>query len=224
MLQGIPGLMISRPAVPVIAGITQVQVAQYASTTNPATHTIGATQGWAAPVAGNVLIMAVVCDSTVSTPAGWTLGNSAVDFSGTYIFWKVSAGTETSISLTAGGAASMCIGLMEYDNLTTIDKTANAIGQGTTTVGTGTTAATTAADELIVVVAGVSNGGTTPPTVSSWNNSLVSQVSVQASGVGVPITLDLAVKIVAATGTQSGTATLSATGTAHNSGIICTFK
>lgn len=224
MIPGLASLLVKRgAAVPAVTGITQVQKKVYLSITNPPSHAITLDS---TPVNGNILIVGVVSDTVVSPlpPTGYTTVQSAVDFTGTYLFWKVSDGTESTITIALSTNASCNIAVMEYSGITTLDKSASATGQGTTTIGTGTTATTTAENELIVSLAGLSNGGTTPPTVTSWNNSMVSQLNGLCSGVGTPIDIDMAVKIVAATGTFTATATLSVAGSADNSGIIATFK
>lgn len=221
MIPGLASLLIKRNGK--VQGINQVQKKVYLSVTNPPSHNITLDS---IPNAGNILIIGVVSDTTVSPlpPTGYTTVASAVDFSGTYMFWKVSNGTESTITIALSTNASCCISVLEYTGLTTLDVATSATGQGTATVGTGTTATTTAANELIVSLAGLSNGGTTPPTVTSWNNSMVSQLSGQSSGIGTPVNIDMAVKTVSATATFTATATLSVAGSADNSGIIATFK
>lgn len=208
--------------VPAAAGIAIVQVKAYGSTTNVNSHSITLD---AAPTSGNVLVLCAAADTTSSgAPAGWTLLNSAVDFAGCYMYWKVSNGTETTITLGLSGIGSCCLGVLEISTVTTSDKSAAATAQGTTTVNTGVTAATTAAAEIAIAMAGISNGGTAVPSVSSWNNSFITRLSAATSGVGVPIKLDVATLILSATGTQTATATLASAGSSNNCGIIGTFK
>lgn len=226
MIVSVPGILMAKKSTG--AAIALVQTAVYLSSSNPSSHTINSGNGWAAPVAGHVIILCIVSDTTINdaslTGAGWTQVNNAVDNSGTYMYWKVSAGTETSVTVNLTGGASCNLALAEVSGVTTLDKTAAATGQGTTTIGTGTTAATTAANELIMALAGIAPGGAAPPTVSSWNNSFVSQESGTNTGVGIGIGIDMATKIVSATGAQTATATLTGTAGSHNSGIIATFK
>lgn len=222
MIQGIPSIMGAGAQLAAAAVIAIVQSKSYGSTSQLTSHSITLNS---APTSGNVLVLCVAADTTSSgAPAGWTLVTSSVDFAGCYMYWKVSNGTETTITQALAGTASCCLIVLEISVATTVDKSASTTGQGTTTISTGTTAATTAANEIAVAVAGISSGGPAVPSVSSWNNSFITVISAATSGVGIPIKLDVATKILSVTGTQTATATLASAGSSNNSGIIGTFK
>lgn len=187
----------------------------------------------AAPSSGNLLVLCVVSDTTVTgTPSGWSVVTSAVDFTGTYMYYKI-AGVSESATISVGLSSSDCCALvvLEYsgNTATPLDKTASAIAQSSP-CSTGTTTTTTQASEFLVALVGLSNAtGTTPtspPTVASWSNSFVSQANVSTSGTNPNVTAGVATLNVSATGTYSSAATLSGlqAGQAHNSGIIGTFK
>jgi hypothetical protein len=221
MLQGIAALMVAQGQV---STIIPVQKKAYASTVDTlSTHSIVPNS---TPTTGNLLILCVVSDTTITgTPSGWSVVNSAVFTTGTYMYWKVSAGNETTISVTISTTDSCCLGFLEYSGLSTLDKTNSAEGS-LSSIPTGTTATTTAANELIVTLAGISSGsaGTAPTTVSSWSNGQVTTLSASSTGASDPnIGMDIAVQIVSVTGAYTSTATTVANST-NPSGIIGTFK
>jgi hypothetical protein len=82
---------------------TRVQSAGNVITTGTAL-TLGSGNGWAAPTAGNLLILVTNGVQFVTTgPAGWTAGPSVANDNGAYLWWKISAGTETTITVTQNG-------------------------------------------------------------------------------------------------------------------------
>lgn len=201
-----------------------VQFSASGSTTQSTTPTITFTGG--TPTAGNMLILAVVSDTTVASVAGsWNLIDSAVDFSGTYLYYRIAGASEpTVVRPTLAGANSCTLGIIEINGLSVLDAHKPNTGQGTASVICGPTVPTTASTEMAFALVGLSNGGTAPPNVSSYNNGFSILLNVIASGIGVPIRLVLATKTLSGLGTQTTTATLSATGSANNSSIIATFK
>lgn len=209
-----------------LSGITQRQKKFATSGVTSNTTSLIVTPD-ATPISGNLLVLIVVSNNTVTTPSGWTLAKSAIDNTGSYVFYKISAGTESSITVTQPSDFGT-IAVMEYSGLTNVlDKTASAIGQGGSgTISTGTTAATTTANELIITVAGISQTNPGSITVTGWSNSLVSQGNAEATNnsSSTKVRMEVAAKVVSSTGTQTSTATLSATGGANDSGIIVTFK
>lgn len=199
----------------------------YASTASAATHTIN----WGTtPVSGNLLILTAVSDATITTPTGWTLANSAVDFSGTYIFYKTAGASEGNISVSPTSSDCLAAVAFEYSGMAAsgqLDKTASATGQGTaTSVSTGTTATTTQSSELLIAVAGTTTavGNGTGQLVSSWNNSFAIEANATPTGSTLNTRNGTASRTVSATGTYTTTATIGGTGSGHDSGIIAAFK
>lgn len=225
MIRPFPFILFGK-AGPLPPGISIVQKASYGSTTQSTTHTIGATQGWVTPTSGNLLLLYVVGDATTTgAPAGWTLVTSGVDFTGTYIYRKISAGTETSVTVTLSGTNACCLALHEIDGVTTQDKVDNNIGQGTASVTCGPTTATAVAVEFAVALVGLSQGNTTvQPTVTAWSNGYTQDITQANSGIGILMRLIVSYKILSVTGTQTTVATLSAAGSANNSGCLATFS
>jgi hypothetical protein len=68
---------------------------------NPATGTV-ATGTQFSPTAGRLLVCVVEGSVTSTTPTGWTLGASAINNTGLYVWWRVAAGGDT-ITTTHNG-------------------------------------------------------------------------------------------------------------------------
>lgn len=199
-----------------------VQSKQYVSSSSLATHSITMD---AVPTVGNLQILAVVGDSTATIPSGWSVGTSAVDFVGLYIWYRVVPGSPSATtSVTLGGTTSCWMAALEYSNMVTpaLDKTAsNSPGGSPTSIATGTTAATTQADELLIAVAGLSHADVI--TVTGWSNSFVQLHGGNTTVSAVNIHGAIATRTVAATATYTTTATLSAA-SGNPSAAIATFK
>jgi hypothetical protein len=141
---------------------------------------IGAGDGWAAPTAGNLLVVSANSDSTVSAPSGsgtWTAGPSIIDGNGTYSWYKIATGTETSISCAPGGGAfDIVVTACEYSGVAASPFDASNSSTIASSSGTTTTAAavtTTAAADLIVGFA-LLHGSGSGPNSPSWSNSFAS--------------------------------------------------
>lgn len=208
--------------------ITQVQTKTFGASANSTTHTLTFTS---TPTSGNLLVVCIVADDFMATaPSGWTkAGTGAQDFTGCYIIYKVAGASEpTSVTITIGSSTSCCMQGYEYSGIVSsspLDQSAAATGQGTTTtINTGTTGTTSQAKELAVAVVAQSTAGSfTLRTVTGWSNTFVDLGSTDSSAVGTTCRINSSTKILAATGTQTTTATLSGNGSGHNNGVIATF-
>jgi hypothetical protein len=205
-----------------------VQSKTYGSTASSASHSVTLD---ASPTTGNLLVLVVVGDSTVSaTPSGWSVATSAVDGTGSYVYYRVaSAGLSATISITLSGSTSCVLLAFEYSGYTAtpLDKVASAVGQGPSTISTGTTVATTQANELLFAMVGISLSAGHTGDVSSWSNSFVQLGNAVSSGSTVNVRGAAAALSVAVTGTYTTTASITTLLTppgANNSGIIATFK
>lgn len=171
------------------------------------------------PVAGNLLIAAVTTNIGTGSTAitGFSTATSvAVGVAGgLVIFYKVSAGNETTITATGTLATLMDLHIFEYsgiDNASPLDKVASTAdgGAGVTSRASGTTATLTQANELAfaaIATAGA-NGGNV-----SWSNSYVAETTTTD--------LQTADLITAATTATSSTATWNTSQRA--AGAIATF-
>jgi hypothetical protein len=156
--------------------------------TSVTTLSIGAGDGWATPTSGNLLVLTANSDATVSTPSGWTAGPSVIDGNGAYIFYKVSAGTESTVTVTPGSSANTSMTVAEYSgNAASPFDTSNtstiAGSSGNTTTSVSVT--TTQSGDLIVAAALIHSAIGANPTSPTWTNSFVNQVSA-SSGVTSP--------------------------------------
>lgn len=137
---------------------------------------IGAGQGWATPTAGNLLVITLNIDVTMSTPSTWTAGPSVVDDNAAYLFYKVSAGNESTIAPTYASTNAV-ITACEYSGATATpfdvqNSSTIAATPGTTTTSVSLT--TTAAGDLVFAAACLYdfNAAFQPaPTAPSWTNS-----------------------------------------------------
>jgi hypothetical protein len=143
---------------------------------------IDGTDGWATPTSGNLIVLTINCDQTVTTPSGYTLGPSVVDDNAVYLFWKVSNGTETTPTITPAGTTTGVMTACEYSGLTASPFDASnsstiTLSSGTTTTSTSVT--TTATGDLVIAVAGLANYSTAvvAPVSPSWTNSFANQIS-----------------------------------------------
>lgn len=151
-----------------------------AKTNNGATASlvVGATQAWATPTAGNLLVAWGNSDGTITTPSGFTAGPSVVDGNGAYSFYKVSAGTESTITF-GNGANNTTVGVLEYSGIVgasplDASNSANTTGVGSTSTPS-VSVTTVTANDLVIAMALIHSG--TVATGPSWTNSFVNQQS-----------------------------------------------
>lgn len=147
--------------------------------------TFASGDGWATPASGNLIVLTINSDNVASTPSGFTAGPSVVDDNAVYLYYKVSNGTESSITITVG-TANLVATACEYSGVTAspfdVSNSSTILrSNGTTTTSTSVT--TTAANDLIIAVAGLAkyDATGTQPTGISWTNSFTNQLS---NGVG----------------------------------------
>lgn len=151
--------------------------------TSTANLSVGSGQGWATPTSGNLILAWANGNVTVTGPAGYTAGPSVVNGNGVYMWYKVSAGTETTASFTHT-ASWMTVGLMEYSGLTATPFDVQSSSTQSTSSGTSTASAsvttTNAIGGVVVALAGL-HGFATLLTGPSWTNSFTNQQSVTTS-------------------------------------------
>jgi hypothetical protein len=206
--------------------LAYVQVAKNGRTTN------GTTVAAVFPgntTTGNLIVVGVIVNQTTDTISGIadSQGNTytkirgrRVATTGAYFctLWyakNITGGTTPTVTVTSTSAQFnvQAFEISGADTATPLDAQSDA-GGTTTAITGGTTAATTTAAEM-VIMAGFSDFGNNGYTVGAGYTGL--QIMANAAQ-------DMAMqyKIVAATGTQSGTMTLA--NASDNAGIIATFK
>lgn len=183
-------------------------VQRKAKGTNGASISIGAGDGWATPTSGNLLVVTANSDATVTITGTWTAGPSVVDGNGTYTWYRISNGTESTITCTPSVSDTICITAAEYSGVaaspfdTSNSSTISGSGGATTTAVSVTTAA---AGDLIVAAACLHSYSTaTAPTGPSWTNSFVNQLTAASGGTTVnDVTTFYAELIAGAAGSYS---------------------
>lgn len=181
------------------------------------------------PTVNNTLVLVVGSNSTVVTPTGWTLAQSAIDQNALYIFYKTAGvGEPTSVTVTKNATSGHTFYIAEVSGLFVsgqLDQTASANSSTTnTTKVTGTTAATAQAAEFIVAASTLFHQNSGATIISSWSGiTALTSVSDQLTTSSGNTETGVATCSVAATGSYQGTATLG-TAFARSSSAIATFK
>lgn len=148
---------------------------------------VGAGDGWATPTTGNLLVVSANGDFTTTAPTGagtWTAGPSIIDGNGVYTWYKVSDGTESTITVAlTSGTFDFCVTVCEYSGITAspfdASNSSTASGVGSfTSVSVSLT--TTAAADLILAFGLFHGAGSSAPTFSSWSNSFVNGLSASS--------------------------------------------
>lgn len=198
---------------------------------NTGLATVSATWTTAA-TAGNLLLLIVAADDYAATPpTGWTqsTGCKQETFLGHYVWWKVAAGGETSVSYTIGSATTSCWITAEYSGLSAspYDISNGQFAQSSGTSYTTPTITPTAGDRLIIASIGASLNSAFSG-VDTWLNSFVERQDIfttLASGTRDEAGMaELSVTANGTTGYSSG-ATYSGGVTAQaRTGIIIAFK
>jgi putative cell wall-binding protein len=212
----------SGPVTFTFAGVVQ-QASGNTGTTTPASVTATLPAG---TVAGNTVLLVVVADATVATPAGFTLDASQVNNNGHFVFRKVAVAGETSFTFAPAVAASAAWYVAEVTGLAAspLDQTASTgTNVATPTISTGTTAATAQAEEFLLGSAGASLFGAPAPSFSGWTNGFVEVADTGTTKpAGTNVSLGVATRTATAVGTYGTTATLSTPAPA--TGIIATYR
>lgn len=196
--------------------------------------TVAATFNSAA-TAGNLLLLTVGADDyAAAPPSGWTqsTGTSQQTFLGHYLWWKVAAGGETSVSYTIGSASPSCWVTAEVSGLTASPyNTSNGQLTASATASYTTPSITpTAGDRFLVGTIGFSCHSSNSFTgIDTWLNSFTETGEAFTSTVGVTHDLiGLAYRSVTAdgvTGYSTGATSVMPSSTPQTStGIIAAFN
>jgi ribosomal protein L17 len=166
---------------------------------------IGAGDGWATPTSGNLLVATANSDATIPTPSGWTAGPSVVDGNAAYIWWKISAGNESTVTIAPSSSANTVMTVCEYSGNAAspfdVSNSSTISGSsGTTTTSVSVT--TTQAGDLIVAFAALHSGATNP-TGLTWTNSFSTTVS-GSTGATTPTVDSFIAELVATYTSGSG--------------------
>jgi hypothetical protein len=104
-----------------------------------------------------------------------------VDNNGVYFWWKVAAGTETTVTFTQSASTDGMCGLLEYSGLqsTPLDTANNSPATQSSASSSPSVSVTTTgtAGSLIVALAGLHSGNSA--TGASWSNGFTNIASIQ---------------------------------------------
>lgn len=205
-------------------------VGQSAGSSTSPSHSFGGTA-----TSGRLLVAGLIVDDGVdltAIPTGWSeavhADNTVV---GTYQLYKISDGTETSISGTLASSQEWTILFAQYEgpfDATPLDvTTSNYESSNQSTGSTGTTGTTAQNDELAVAIMGCQDGdaqdGTPGSAADSWTNSFADVTSHrQGSAVG-DAGAYMGYRVLTATGTVETTCDWNNTNSrSHNT--VATYK
>lgn len=146
------------------------------------TATTNASFGFTA-TAGRLLLVTVGADDyKTGDPSGYTLstGMSQQTFLGSYVWWKIASGGETSVSYTIGSASPSAWTVTEFDNVdaTPYDTSAGQLTATGATTYTTPTITPSSGRRLIVAVIG---GSRNPPAITDLNTWLNSYAEANQS-------------------------------------------
>jgi hypothetical protein len=137
--------------------------------------------------AGDLLVLGISSDTTVSTPSGWSLATSDVGNLGAYIFYKTAAGGETSVAVATSGNFATALGYARYSGASASPLDATAAGRNvvsgntTPTATTGTLAAT---GELSIAAACLGGLQTGTQTGITWSTGYTNRIDQTSGGTG----------------------------------------
>lgn len=136
-----------------------------------------------APAVGDLDVLCVNSDTTVSTPSGFSLATSHVGNQGAYLFYRLALGGEAStVTITTAGNNNTALGWSRWDGVDALDVSAQAstesVGLSTPAVNTGTLSAT---DELVVAMGAIANLSAVP-TSPVWSAGYTGLTDVNQGG------------------------------------------
>lgn len=135
--------------------------------------------------AGNLIVGLGVSDATLTTSGitGLATAAFAVNVNGVYVWWKIAAGGETTLTLTPSVSDTVCAGLLEYSGIAAaspvdVTKTANGTGSTVGPVSAGSTDATAQAVELIIALTGLASfSAGNPPGSPNWSGGYTGRLA-----------------------------------------------
>lgn len=141
---------------------------------------IAAADGWTTPTTGGLIVVSANSDATVTiSGSGWTAGPSVIDGNGAYVWFKISDGSESTITCSPSVSADIVITACEYSGVaaTPLDvQNSSTIAGSSGTTTTAASVTTTAAADLILGYA-LLHGSGSGPNSPSWSNSFTNVLS-----------------------------------------------
>jgi hypothetical protein len=178
-------------------------------------------------VSGNLVVIIVVSDASVTTPVGFTLDRSQVNSNGHYHWSKITTGGETGWTVAPTVSAAGVWYVAEISGLTanaTDQVVSDGSGSAETTRSTGTTGVTAQADEMAIASFGSSVVGAAR-TFGAQTNSFTERITDQITTTGGSnIGISVASRVLTATGAVECTATVDGGGSVKSTGVLVTYK
>lgn len=191
-----------------LAGIAGNLVTSNATSTTVGTGNNTVTLSITTPASGHLMVLGVKANfstsQSINTPSGWSVLVNPSPFSAAHsaLFYKISNGTETSVTVTttANVSGSLDVTYVEVaGNAASPADASGSIASSATPATVSTTGSTAQANEIVIVMA---HGTLTATLAASGFSSLAQANSASAAG-----RYALFAKVVTATGTQSATIT-----------------
>lgn len=139
-----------------------------------------------APTIGQLDVLCVNSETTVSTPAGWLAAPTEVGGQGAYIFRRIASGGEAStVTITTAGNFDTVAQWSRWDNVNAADDAPKAVassaGTSTPAVSSAVLAAT---DELVVAFGALHTFPGATPSAPSWSAGYTPLTSQFRNNVG----------------------------------------
>jgi hypothetical protein len=166
---------------------TRVQAASATTgTVAAASLAVGATQGWAAPAAGNLIVAWANANTVVSTPTGFTAGPGVLDGNDTHIWYKFAAGTETTITFPFSAADLGTVGALDYSGIGTLTtppkNTASVNASGGTSSPSVSVTGTGTIGDLFIVAACNHTASAASMGTPTWTGGVANVQTVVTGG------------------------------------------
>lgn len=175
----------------------------------------------AAPSTNSCIVLYIAGNTTVTTPAGWTLRQSQVNYMGHYLYTLTGSVSSSWTVSSAAGVGTWWVG--EVTN-STYDLGASSNAPSSSTAYTTPSITPASGENILLASIGSVNSQSTARTISSWTNSF-NEVADVCNPVSDYPMQSVATYLVSADGSTNynTSATYSAASTGR-SAIICALK
>lgn len=162
--------------------------------------------------ASNRVIVLVAANTTVTTPASWTLRTSQVNFLGHYLYERAGFSLTSVVFTNSAGQGTWYVAEMDGAYDTSLSANDQTVG---TTYFTPNLVPTTGAKTLVASLGSTATTGSAARTLSGWTNSFVENADVCQATADAPMQ-----GAASRSATGNGVTTFSTTGTysASNTG------
>lgn len=159
-----------------------------------------------APNVGELDVLCVNSDTVVSTPAGFTVGESAVGGQGSYLFYRIATGGESStVTVTTSGNFNAQVSWSRWSGVAALDQHANARVDAVGGVSTPavTTPVLAGTNELVIAFAALHSFPAAAPSGQVWSGGYTGLTSVTQGAAANGVTGYVAYRTDAGTAAES---------------------